>query len=309
MNASLFTSNRHCSLCFLTGHNSSNCINYPIQELHMNLLNIFKECIRYNVTHFGLNNYQEKRNHIIEINNLSLSEIKLLARSFGLRINYNRFILIQRVFDIYVGLVERELNNNQTFIQEMNERNNLLHIQQVDNNFRNNINIALTRLQTNMNLLSNEELRNYVSQIGTYIHFTSSGIPIELPELPSPLNNNEQPENEINNNINNNNNNENNINFNISLIKLDEPITSDNNENNDNDNHYCPICMDTTSSDSIIITNCNHTFCNECVCKYIQTCNNDSLPRCFICRENTYSYSSSSENTIKKLKNVILSLV
>ena len=292
MNASLFTSNRHCSLCFLTGHNSSNCINYPIQELHMNLLNIFKECIRYNVTHFGLNNYQEKRNHIIELNNLSLSEIKLLAKSFGLRINYNRFNLTQRVFDIYVGLVERELNNNRTFIEEMNERNNLLRIQQVDNSFRNNINIALTRLQTNMNLLSNEELRNYVSQMGTYIHFTSSGIPLELPELP------ELP---LNNNVNN-------IKFNISLIKIDEAIVNDNNNDNNNVYHYCPICMDTTNSDSMIITNCNHTYCNECVCKYIQTCNNDSLPRCFICRENTSSYSSSCENTIEKIKNILLSL-
>jgi len=276
---------RHCSLCFNTGHNSSNCVNYPAQELHTNLLNVFKECIRYNITHFGLNNFQEKRNHIIEINNLSLSEIKLLAKNFGLRTRYNRAILIHRVFDIYVRITEQELNNDYTFIQEINERNNFLRIQNEENAFRNNINLALTRLQTNIYSLSNQDLRSYASLIGVYIHFTSNGLSVELPELPS-----------MNNIVENNNNN----NFGITLINIDENQLS----NNDNIYH-CPVCIENITIYTVVLTNCNHSFCCDCISKYIQTCNQEARPRCFICRENTSSYRVTSENTMSTLKSIL----
>ena len=284
---------RHCSLCFHTGHNSSNCVNYPIQDLHVNLLNIFNECIRYNITHFGLNNFQEKRNHIIEINNLSLSEIKLLAKNFGLRTKYNRTILTHRVFDIYVGITERELNNDYTFIQEINERNNLLRIQNEDNAFRNNINIALTRLQTNMYSLSGQELRSYVSLIGIYIHFTSNGLSLELPELPSI--NNVTENRVVESNIIENNNN-----YGITIINIDENQLSSN-------SYHCVVCIENITIDKVVFTNCEHSFCCDCIYKYIQTCSQDTPPRCFICRENTTSYKVTSENTMTMLKSILLS--
>ena len=298
---------RHCSLCFNTGHNSSNCVNYPAQELHTNLLNVFKECIRYNITHFGLNNFQEKRNHIIEINNLSLSEIKLLAKNFGLRTRYNRAILIHRVFDIYVRITEIELNNDYTFIQEINERNNFLRIQNEENAFRNNINLALTRLQTNIYSLSNQDFRSYASLIGVYIHFTSNGLSVELPELPT-INNiveNQVLENQlVENNVIERNileNENNNTNFGITLIRLHEGQIS----NNECDVYHCPVCIENISSDKVIITNCNHSFCCECIYKYIQTCNQDTPPRCFICRENTSSYRVTTENSMTLLKSTL----
>lgn len=291
------TLTRHCSLCFQSGHNSSNCVNYPAQELHTNLLNVFKECIRYNITHFGLNNFQEKRNHIIEINNLSLSEIKLLAKNFGLRTKYNRSILTHRVLDIYLRITERELNNDYTFIQEINERNNTLRIQNEEIAFRNNINLALTRLQTNIYSLSNQDLRSYASLIGVYIHFTSNGLSVELPELPN-MNNileNQVVERNILENENNINN------FGITLINVDERQIS----NNESDMYHCPVCIENISSDKVVITNCNHSFCCECIYKYIQTCSQDIPPRCFICRENTTSYRVTSENTITMLKSIL----
>jgi hypothetical protein len=268
----------------MTGHNSSSCCNYPIQELHLYLFNTFKECIRYNVTHYGLNNYQEKRNHINNINNLSLSEIKLLAKKFGIKTTFNRAILYQHVTDIYVRLVERELNMDNTFIQEINERNNLLRIQEIDNNLRDNINVALTLLQTNMNLLSGHDLENYISQLGTYIHFTSSGIHVELPELPRNINSN-------------------NLKFNISIIKQTL-------NNNDINIHYtntndCPICMEKISFENSVSTNCNHTFCSHCICNYIKTCNSISLPRCSLCRQNTTAYIVTSQNSLEIINNVL----
>lgn len=282
MNTNNSTSNRHCSLCFMTGHNSSGCYNYPIQELKLHLFNSFKECIRYNVTHCGLIGYQEKRTHIHDINNLSLSEIKLLAKNFGIKTTFNRAILYQHITDIFTKLVERDLNRDVTFIEEINERNNLFHLQQVDNILRDNVNIALSLLQTNMNLLSGDNLQNYISQVARYIHFTSNGIYTDLPGLPRNINTNY-------------------LKFNISVVKQSNPNIEDVNIICDD----CPICMEKISLEKCVSTNCNHSFCSECICNYIKTCNSNSLPRCSLCRTTTTSYTLFSENALDQITNVL----
>lgn len=48
----------------------------------------------------------------------------------------------------------------------------------------------------------------------------------------------------------------------------------------------CPICLDEITPTNQIITNCNHTFCNDCIQKYFKSLNhNNNPPVCAYCRE------------------------
>jgi hypothetical protein len=48
----------------------------------------------------------------------------------------------------------------------------------------------------------------------------------------------------------------------------------------------CPICFDEIQEKDKIITNCNHTFCNNCVQRYLKSLNNsDKIPVCAYCRD------------------------
>jgi hypothetical protein len=49
----------------------------------------------------------------------------------------------------------------------------------------------------------------------------------------------------------------------------------------------CPICLDEIPSANQIITNCNHTFCNDCIQKYFKSLNSNinKPPVCAYCRD------------------------
>jgi hypothetical protein len=51
--------------------------------------------------------------------------------------------------------------------------------------------------------------------------------------------------------------------------------------------HVCPICLDEIPPTNQIITNCNHTFCNDCIQKYFKSLNNNinQHPVCAYCRD------------------------
>uniref|UniRef100_A0A6C0H9J6 RING-type domain-containing protein n=1 Tax=viral metagenome TaxID=1070528 RepID=A0A6C0H9J6_9ZZZZ len=50
--------------------------------------------------------------------------------------------------------------------------------------------------------------------------------------------------------------------------------------------HVCPICLDEITPANQIITNCNHTFCNDCIQSYFKSLNsNNNLPVCAYCRD------------------------
>lgn len=49
----------------------------------------------------------------------------------------------------------------------------------------------------------------------------------------------------------------------------------------------CPICLDEIHPSNQIITNCNHTFCNDCIQKYFKSLNSNinNPPICAYCRD------------------------
>ena len=49
----------------------------------------------------------------------------------------------------------------------------------------------------------------------------------------------------------------------------------------------CPICLDEITHTNQIITNCNHTFCNDCIQKYFKSLNHNihKDPVCAYCRD------------------------
>ena len=268
---------RHCSLCNTPGHNSSNCTIFPIEDLYNRLLQTCVDDMRFNNIHEGLNYFIPHRHFSNMIQNLNLSHIKALSRYFGFKISYNRSILTERIISIYFRLAFNILSNDPTYHRQMIERERLLQEQQNDERLINIIHIAMENLQNNMNQLSNEELRNYISQIGVYIHFISNGLDIPLPTVMRKTQNK----------------------FNISILKDDYNSETD-------ETFYCPICMEHISSDLKVNTNCNHSFCGTCISNYILSCSEQNNPPiCSICRCETRSYHVHKETNMYNLTNLL----
>ena len=70
--------------------------------------------------------------------------------------------------------------------------------------------------------------------------------------------------------------------FNIKTIKKTQTPTQTPTQTKE-----CPICLDEISSANQIITNCNHTFCNDCIQKYFKSLNSNmnTQPICAYCRD------------------------
>jgi len=50
------------------------------------------------------------------------------------------------------------------------------------------------------------------------------------------------------------------------------------------DTKQCPICYDETPEIQFMTTNCNHTFCNTCIMRHLDTERNKRQPHCPMCR-------------------------
>ena len=56
----------------------------------------------------------------------------------------------------------------------------------------------------------------------------------------------------------------------------------------------CPICYDETREFNLMTTNCNHTFCNNCITTYLDTERNKQCPHCPMCRSTITSMNIKS---------------
>lgn len=67
-------------------------------------------------------------------------------------------------------------------------------------------------------------------------------------------------------------------------ITIKPPTTQTQNQTQKKD---CPICLDEITATNQIITNCNHTFCNDCIQKYFKSLNHNIniQPVCAYCRD------------------------
>ena len=67
----------------------------------------------------------------------------------------------------------------------------------------------------------------------------------------------------------------------------------------------CPICLDEISSANQIITNCNHTFCNDCIQKYFKSLNSNmnTQPICAYCRDPMKSLEIPDPTLCKQIQN------
>ena len=270
------TSIYHCRLCFHIGHNASTCMNYPVDELNNYIFNLFIENIRYNLTHSGLNNYQEKRDHIYFIQNeLSISELKIICKKYGLKTSFNRAILCENILNLYYGITKRTLDQDNEFLNEINHKKILIEQQEKDGLLRERITNVLYTLQSNMHHLSDENLQNYISNMGIHLQHMAFQLPSSMP---------------IVNNIYKNK-------YNINLIPQDtsqETLLFD-----------CPICLENKTSSNLITTNCNHGFCCSCISKYINTCSINNVPKCSLCRTNITSYSFEFKRCLSSLLNIL----
>lgn len=47
---------------------------------------------------------------------------------------------------------------------------------------------------------------------------------------------------------------------------------------------FCAICLETHKKISMLITNCNHEFCKNCICEHLDYASKNSVPKCPMCR-------------------------
>jgi len=74
--------------------------------------------------------------------------------------------------------------------------------------------------------------------------------------------------------------------FDIKTSTQSPTTTTTTTQKNQTQTHVCPICLDEIPPTNQIITNCNHTFCNDCIQKYFKSLNsNNNLPVCAYCRD------------------------
>lgn len=73
------------------------------------------------------------------------------------------------------------------------------------------------------------------------------------------------------------------------------------NEPIQNKKHECPICYVNVLSKSLIITNCQHNFCNNCMSKII-TKTRENVLRCPMCREDICVLKFNNKNNYEKMK-------
>jgi len=67
----------------------------------------------------------------------------------------------------------------------------------------------------------------------------------------------------------------------------------------------CPICLDEIPQNNQIITNCNHTFCNDCIQKYFKSLNSNinTQPICAYCRDPMKSLEIPDPTLCKQIQN------
>jgi hypothetical protein len=251
-------------------------MNYPVHELNNYIFNLFIENIRYNFTHCGLDNYHEKRDHIYFIHNeLSVSELKIICKKYGLKTTFNRAILCENIINLYSRLTKRFLDQDNEFLNEINQKNILIEIQEKDKLLRERISNVIYTLQSNMDNLSENDLQNYISGMGIHLHKLAFQIPSSMPIIENLYKNK----------------------YNIMFVPIDTP--------EDNLSLDCPICLESKLSSNFITTNCRHAFCCSCTSKYINTCNLDNIPKCSLCRTIITSYSFEFKKCLSPLLNIL----
>lgn len=80
-------------------------------------------------------------------------------------------------------------------------------------------------------------------------------------------------------------------------VKINEIKTCNSCKTNKQINE-CPICFDSYNGENDVYTNCNHSFCAECIKKHLDTFLDKPVPTCPICRTNITQLSVHSNNLL-----------
>ena len=103
-----------------------------------------------------------------------------------------------------------------------------------------------------------------------------------------------------NNNYENNEKNSKNTLKDITIFVIDNYRKS----YNDDESCECPICFDSITNQTVLITNCNHKYCSDCVMKYLDTCIEKTIsPCCALCREKYTLFEVHDNNIFDELTN------
>lgn len=262
----------HCSLCLQKGHYSTTCTIFQVNELNNYIQNLFVENIRYNALNYGLLNITLKVNHHIFIQELSLSKLKSLSKNFGMKTTFNRAILAEILIKVYTSLAKRIVEQDETFFQKIYQRNQLLEQQERDKKKIDQIKQVIDNFRLNIPNLHGENLQTYIYDLGNYLQKVAYNVNIHIPI---------QLKNKFN------------------ILLFDKPNKKENLEEKED---ICPICYENISHNCYITTNCNHSFCNECINSYFKTCSSQNTPHCSLCRTTITILYLDREKFLNKLE-------
>jgi len=87
-------------------------------------------------------------------------------------------------------------------------------------------------------------------------------------------------------------------------ITVTQEIMTENTEDIENQAFECPVCYESISSNVMVKTQCDHTFCYSCILKSVKTNNNHGCP---LCREKVISLKHQVSNTdIPRLEDIVI---
>jgi len=260
--------NNKCSVCKLNGHDIRNCTDNKIQEL-MN-----EKTRLYGTIYKNPDNYNKIREWLSSKTSVELS---ILAVKLNIPTKYPKYIKIDYLLDkmmheilsiqidyILCKIYTEPINNITNIVQYENRKNVCGKV--IDMMRRQQLYEPVFFIMQILNKIDlNENPREFMNYVRQNIMFTSLEnkqyfyacyfvceymIDAFLPK-----------EKKWN-------------------VKINEIKTC----KYDIDKNECPICFDMYNIEKNVYTNCNHSFCAECIKKHLDTFLDKPVPTCAICR-------------------------
>jgi hypothetical protein len=277
--------NTKCSICKLNGHDIRNCTDNKIQEL------INEKTQLYGTIYKNPYNYSKIKEWLSSKTSVELS---ILAVKLNIPTKYPKYIKIEYLVDkmiheilsiqidyILCKIYTEPINNVNNIVQYENRKNICGKV--IDIIRRQQLYEPVFFIIQNLNKIDlNENPREFMNYVRQNIMFTS----LESKQyfyacyfvceymIDAFLSKEKK--------------------WNIILNKLE---TCDNCKT-DKQMNECPICFDIYNGENDVYTNCNHSFCTECIKKHLDTFLDKPIPTCPICRTDITQLSIHSSSLL-----------
>lgn len=271
------TIGRKCSFCQCPGHNIRNCNHQDIDKLDQCAQYMYLTACRYLHT-----NPNTEKTHKKWLDNLSISEYKILAKLYRLDTNprTKRHEFQAKIHTYCVERAEADLRNE----RPTNPRHILIiYSEELLNGIVTNEDVVrylINKLReiiknSGRNLLDMNRFRYWLNNHMESYYRMMYGMEVPL------------------------------MRHHWAAVPTKTPIKMNYNASLAKESHdECPICYTEMTNDSMVQTGCNHSFCGDCIIGQIKSTRRLTV-ECAMCRTTINECSSASSELLQKISSTI----